>query len=104
MLYLDGEKKESIKMLLHTIAWLFVMFVVFLMGQDLYMQESNYFKIKVTLSKANVDEVRNAFGEAGAEKMGNYDYCSFSYPVEGRFRPQKGLIHWRARNSKRSVC
>lgn len=54
------------------------------------MQESNYLKIKVTVPKANVEEVRNALGEAGAGEMGNYDYCSFSYPVEGKFRPTEG--------------
>jgi len=30
MMYLDGDKKDALKMLLHTIAWLFIMFVVFL--------------------------------------------------------------------------
>jgi len=54
------------------------------------MHESDYLKIKVTVPKANLDEVREALGVAGAGKIGNYDYCSFSYPVEGRFRPLTG--------------
>lgn len=32
MLYLDGDKKEAVKMIVHTIAWLFVMFVMFLVA------------------------------------------------------------------------
>ncbi|HBU07190.1 MAG TPA: hypothetical protein DEB09_03845 [Candidatus Magasanikbacteria bacterium] len=54
------------------------------------MYESNYFKIKVTVPKDNVEEVRNALGRAGAGQMGNYEYCSYSYPVMGKFRPIEG--------------
>ncbi|MFZ2190414.1 MAG: hypothetical protein WA057_02470 [Candidatus Magasanikiibacteriota bacterium] len=54
------------------------------------LRESDYFKIKVTVPKANVEEVRNALGQAGAGKMGNYEYCSYSYPVKGKFRPTEG--------------
>ncbi len=54
------------------------------------MNESDYIKIKVTVPKDNLDEVRNALGNAGAGKMGNYEHCSYSYPVEGKFRPTKG--------------
>ena len=54
------------------------------------LKESDYFKIKVTVPKVNVEEVRNVLGKAGAGKMGNYEHCSYSYPVEGNFRPLVG--------------
>lgn len=54
------------------------------------MKESNYVKIKVTVPKDNLDEVRNALGSVGAGKIGNYEHCSYSYPVEGKFRPTQG--------------
>ena len=56
----------------------------------LNMKESDYVKIKVTVPKDNVDEVRNALGSTGAGKIGNYDYCSYCYPVTGKFRPTEG--------------
>ena len=34
--------------------------------------------------------LRNALGEAGCGKIGNYDFCSFSSKGFGRFRPLKG--------------
>lgn len=54
------------------------------------MQESNFVKIKVTVPLDSADKVRQALGEAGAGKFGNYEFCSYSYPVKGRFRPVEG--------------
>ncbi|MBT4121259.1 MAG: hypothetical protein HOA57_03705 [Candidatus Magasanikbacteria bacterium] len=54
------------------------------------LQESKYVKIKVTVPKENADEIRQVLGEAGAGKVGNYEFCSYSYPVIGRFRPLAG--------------
>ncbi|MFA4830679.1 MAG: hypothetical protein WC862_03650 [Patescibacteria group bacterium] len=54
------------------------------------LNQSNYLKIKVTVPVDSADKVRQALGEAGAGKLGNYDFCSFSYPVKGRFRPLEG--------------
>lgn len=42
------------------------------------------FVVFVPLSHADV--VRQALGEAGAGKIGNYDFCSFSSRGIGRFR------------------
>lgn len=42
------------------------------------------FAVFVPLSHADV--VRQALGEAGAGKIGNYDFCSFSSRGIGRFR------------------
>lgn len=36
------------------------------------------------------DVVREALGKAGAGKVGNYDYCSFSVKGIGRFKPLSG--------------
>ncbi len=54
------------------------------------LKGSEYVKIRVTVPQANLDEVIEVLGKAGAGKMGNYDYCSFAYPVEGKFRPLAG--------------
>ncbi|HEU4965971.1 MAG TPA: hypothetical protein VFT53_00635 [Candidatus Saccharimonadales bacterium] len=35
---------------------------------------------------SHADAVRRALGEAGAGKVGNYDFCSFSSRGTGRFR------------------
>ncbi|MEJ0053417.1 MAG: hypothetical protein WDN10_01665 [bacterium] len=48
-------------------------------------------KIVVTAPAGEVaDTVRQAMGEAGAGKIGNYAFCSFSTKGVGRFVPQEG--------------
>ncbi|OGH72205.1 MAG: hypothetical protein A2921_03710 [Candidatus Magasanikbacteria bacterium RIFCSPLOWO2_01_FULL_43_20b] len=55
------------------------------------LRESEFVKIRVTVPRGEVAEkVRQVLGEAGAGVQGNYDNCSFSYPVVGRFRPLAG--------------
>lgn len=49
------------------------------------MQQTRY-KLIVHAPLTHSEIVRNALGEAGAGKIGNYDYCSFSYKGTGRFR------------------
>ncbi len=46
-------------------------------------------KLVVFVPEKDADEVRNALGEAGAGKIGNYNFCSFSVKGTGRFRPNK---------------
>jgi hypothetical protein len=43
-------------------------------------------KFVVFVPITHSDAVRQALGEAGAGKMGNYDFCSFSSRGIGRFR------------------
>lgn len=43
-------------------------------------------KITVTSPKENVDEIRQALGDAGAGIIGNYTYCSTSADCIGTFR------------------
>ncbi|MBU1246655.1 hypothetical protein KJ973_00405 [Patescibacteria group bacterium] len=42
-------------------------------------------KLVVFVPLSHVDVVRQALGEAGAGKIGNYDFCSFSSRGTGRF-------------------
>lgn len=43
-------------------------------------------KFVVFVPTSHADAVRQALGEAGAGKIGNYDFCSFSSRGTGRFR------------------
>lgn len=47
-------------------------------------------KLVVTVPIAHADIVRKALGDAGAGKVGNYSYCSFSSKGVGRFLPLDG--------------
>jgi hypothetical protein len=49
------------------------------------MKETRY-KLVVHVPLTHAEIVRNALGEVGAGKIGNYDFCSFSYKGTGRFR------------------
>jgi hypothetical protein len=43
-------------------------------------------KIVVFVPEENADAIRQALGEAGAGKIGNYTFCSFSIKGVGRFK------------------
>lgn len=43
-------------------------------------------KLVVFVQLTHADTVRQALGEAGAGKIGNYDFCSFSSRGTGRFQ------------------
>ena|SRR3989344_8310661 len=47
-------------------------------------------KIAVTVPVGNADALRQAVGEAGGGKQGNYSFCSFSVRGVGRFKPETG--------------
>lgn len=47
-------------------------------------------KIVVTVPVESADKLRQAMGEAGAGKVGNYTFCSFSVRGTGRFLPGDG--------------
>lgn len=44
-------------------------------------------KIVVFVPKTHTDVVRQAMGDAGAGKIGNYSHCSFSIDGFGRYKP-----------------
>ena len=47
-------------------------------------------KIVVFVPETHTDVVREAMGKAGAGRIGNYSFCSFSSKGIGRFRPETG--------------
>lgn len=47
-------------------------------------------KIVVFVPETHADAVRQAMGGAGAGKIGNYSFCSFSAKGVGRFKPEAG--------------
>jgi len=47
-------------------------------------------KLVVFVPETHADAVRQAMGEAGAGRIGNYSFCSFSTRGTGRFRPEEG--------------
>ncbi len=47
-------------------------------------------KIVVFVPETHTYKVREAMGMAGAGKIGNYSFCSFSSKGVGRFKPEQG--------------
>ena len=47
-------------------------------------------KLIVFVPLTHTDIVREVMGKAGAGKIGNYSYCTFSTKGIGRFRPEAG--------------
>lgn len=54
------------------------------------MSQSDNVKIVVFVPESHADAVREAVDKAGAGKIGNYTYCSFSSKGIGRFKPEEG--------------
>jgi len=54
------------------------------------MFKSKNVKIVVFVPVSRADLVRKAMGKAGAGKIGNYSFCSFSTRGVGRFKPLAG--------------
>lgn len=52
--------------------------------------KSEKVKIVVFVPESHSDLVREALGKAGAGKIGNYTYCTFSSKGVGRFKPEDG--------------
>ena len=48
------------------------------------------YKIVVFVPESDAERLRQAMGEAGAGRIGNYSFCSFSVKGVGRFRPDAG--------------
>lgn len=51
---------------------------------------SDLVKIVVFVPKSHTNIVRQALGEAGAGKIGNYSHCSYSVNGVGRYKPLEG--------------
>lgn len=50
----------------------------------------NLVKIVVFIPKIHAEIVRQAIGDTGAGKIGNYSHCTFSTSGIGRFKPLEG--------------
>lgn len=50
----------------------------------------NQVKIVVFVPKTHTEIVRQALGDAGAGKIGNYSHCSYSVDGVGRYKPLSG--------------
>jgi hypothetical protein len=48
------------------------------------------YKIVVFVPASHADQVREAMGNAGAGRIGNYIHCSFTSKGIGRFKPEQG--------------
>ncbi len=48
------------------------------------------YKIVVYVPESDADKLRQAMGDAGAGKIGNYSHCTFSIKGVGRFKPEDG--------------
>jgi len=48
------------------------------------------YKLIFTIPPAYAEKARRAIGEAGAGRLGNYSFCSFTTRGIGRFKPEKG--------------
>lgn len=51
---------------------------------------SDNVKVVVFVPESHTNNVREAMDKAGAGKIGNYTYCSFSVKGIGRFKPEEG--------------
>lgn len=60
--------------------------------EDRHLELSDYVTIVITVPETHADAVREAMGRAGAGKVGDYSYCSYSVKGIGRFMPNKGAM------------
>lgn len=54
------------------------------------LTDSNHVKVIVFVPVTHAEQVRIAIGDAGAGKIGNYTFCTFSSAGTGRFKPEVG--------------
>ena len=48
------------------------------------------YKIVVYVPEESAEKLREAMGDAGAGKIGNYTHCTFTLKGTGRFKPEEG--------------
>jgi len=54
------------------------------------LKPSDYVTLIISVPESHANNVREAMGKAGAGKIGNYAYCSYSQKGIGRFMPTQG--------------
>jgi len=62
----------------------------FLIGQAVYEEHMKKYKIVVYVPAEHADKLREAMGNAGAGKIKNYTFCTFTSKGVGRFKPENG--------------
>ncbi len=65
-----------------------------------HLELSDYVTIVITVPETHADAVREAMGRAGAGKIGDYSYCSYSVKGIGRFMPNKGATPYLGKEGK----
>ena len=48
------------------------------------------YKIVLYVPESHAEKIREAIGNAGAGKIGNYSHCTFTLKGTGRFKPEEG--------------
>ncbi len=54
------------------------------------MDPKKRYKIVIYVPESHADKLREVIGNAGAGKIGNYSYCTFTIKGAGRFKPLEG--------------
>lgn len=54
------------------------------------MTQKKRYKIVLYVPETHSEQLRQAIGEAGAGKIGNYSHCTFTLKGIGRFKPLEG--------------
>lgn len=54
------------------------------------MTPKKRYKIVVYVPESHANELREALGNAGAGKIGNYSHCTYTVKGTGRFKPLEG--------------
>lgn len=54
------------------------------------MDQKKRYKIVIYTPESHADKLREAIGNAGAGKIGNYSHCTFTIKGVGRFKPLDG--------------
>jgi len=54
------------------------------------MESQKRYKIVLYVPESHADKLREAIGNAGAGKIGNYSHCTFTIKGIGRFKPLEG--------------
>lgn len=54
------------------------------------MELSDYVTIVITVPETHADAIRDTIARAGAGKIGDYSFCSYSVKGIGRFMPNPG--------------
>lgn len=81
--------------------------------KEALLEQSEYVTLVITVPETHAPAMREALGRAGAGKVGNYSFCSYSTKGIGRFMPnseadpyigEKGVIEEVVEERIETVC